>query len=217
MGVVGHVKQAGLASVGSSIQAQFYLPISQFPDKFLPLLRTTQAVVRTRAAPASEVAAIRRQLARVNPDLVMFGAQPMESIVSASLASRRFAMVLLSVFAGIALLLSCIGIYGVISYLTSQRAHEVSIRIALGAEQRDVLAMILGQGAKIALAGVGIGLAAALGLTWLMSHMLFGVSAHDPLTFLGVSVLLVLVALAACYVPARRASRVDPAMALRNE
>jgi predicted permease len=217
VGVVGHVKQWGLASAESSVQAQFYMPISQVPARFLPLLRTTPVVARTRAAPASEVAAIRRQLAQVNPDLVMFGAQPMESIISASLAARRFAMILLSVFAGIALLLSCIGIYGVISYLTSQRSHEVSIRIALGAQQRDVLAMVLGQGAKMALAGVGIGLAAALGLTWLMSHMLFGVSAHDPLTFLGVSVLLVLVALAACYVPARRASRVDPAMALRNE
>jgi putative ABC transport system permease protein len=124
---------------------------------------------------------------------------------------------LLGVFAGLALLLSSIGIYGVISYVVSQRTHEIGIRIALGAQQRDVLRLMLGEGMKMALLGVSIGIAVALGLTQLMVNILFGVSATDPLTFLGVATLLVVVALVACWIPARRATRVDPLVALRYE
>ncbi len=219
VGVVGHVKQWGLGEEGRvPVQAQFYFPISQIPDKFMPLVgHTIGAVASTAGSPVNEVAAIRRRLAELNSDLVVFSPVSMEEIISRSLAAQRFSMVLLSVFAGLALLLSCVGIYGVISYLTGQRAHEISIRMALGAQQRDVLGMVLGQGAKMALLGVGIGLAAAFALTRLMSDMLFGVSARDPLTFLAVSALLVLVALAACYLPAWRATRADPARALRYE
>jgi ABC-type antimicrobial peptide transport system permease subunit len=141
----------------------------------------------------------------------------MEEVVSSSFAARRLSMLLLSVFAGLALMLACVGIYGVISYLVGQRTHEIGVRMALGAERSDVLRLVIGQGARMALAGVAIGTLAALGLTRLMANQLFGVSAHDPLTFAGVAVLLIGVAVGACYIPARRAMRVDPIIALRYE
>jgi ABC-type antimicrobial peptide transport system permease subunit len=141
----------------------------------------------------------------------------MDSIISDSLASQRFSMAVLGVFATLALALASVGIYGVISYLVGQRTQEIGIRIALGAKRSDVLRMVLGDGMKMTLIGVGIGLAAALGLTRLMASLLFGVSATDPLTFTAVAMLLSVVALAACYIPARRAMRVDPMVALRYE
>jgi ABC-type antimicrobial peptide transport system permease subunit len=148
---------------------------------------------------------------------VMYRTQTMGGIISDSLAQRRFSMILLGIFSALALIMSCIGIYGVISHLASQRTHEIGIRMALGAERRDVLRMVLGEGAKMTLLGVAIGLVSAFGLTRLLAAMLFGVSAHDPLTFAGVAGLLTLVALAACYIPARRAMKVDPMVALRYE
>ena len=147
----------------------------------------------------------------------MYNVRTMDGIIAGSLAARRFSMILLGIFAALALVMSCVGIYGVISYLVGQRTHEIGIRIALGAERRDVLRMVLAEGAKMALVGVAIGLVAAFGLTRLMASMLFGVSAHDPLSFAGVAGLLILVALVACYIPARRATKVDPMMALRYE
>ena len=141
----------------------------------------------------------------------------LDKIISNSLTARRFSMILLGIFAALALTLSCVGIYGVISYLAGQRTHEIGVRIALGAQRNEVLRLIVGHGAKMALIGVAVGVAASLAVTRLMAKLLFGVSAYDPLTFLAVACLLILVALAASYIPARRAMRVDPMTALRYE
>jgi ABC-type antimicrobial peptide transport system permease subunit len=141
----------------------------------------------------------------------------MTDVIAGSFAAKRFAMVLLGIFAALATVLATVGIYGVISYIASQRTHEIGVRMALGAGRRSVLRMMLVQAGKMAVIGVAIGLVAALGLTRVMSSMLFGVSAHDPLTFVGVALLLTLVAMAACYLPAWRATRVDPMVALRYE
>jgi ABC-type antimicrobial peptide transport system permease subunit len=141
----------------------------------------------------------------------------MEEVVANSIATKRFSMILLGVFAALALLLSAVGIYGVVSYLVGQRLREIGLRMALGAQRNDVLRLVLGEGAKMALIGVGFGLAGALVLTRFIRQMLYGVSATDPITFIGVAAVLTFVALAACYFPARRAMRVDPIVALRYE
>jgi putative ABC transport system permease protein len=174
-------------------------------------------VVRSRSSPLTLVPAIRQVVGHLNSEQVMYSVQTMDSIISRSLAAQRFSMVLLGLFATLALILSSVGIYGVLSYVVGQRTREIGIRIALGAQRNDVLRAIFVQGIKMALIGVAVGSAAALVLTRLMSKMLYGVSASDPLTFTGVAGLLVLVALAACYIPARRAMQVDPIVALRYE
>ncbi len=173
--------------------------------------------VRTHGAPTAAMGAIRRALDALNGQIVMYGVDTMDAIISRSLAARRFSMMLLGVFAALALVLASIGLYGVISYLVGQRTHEIGIRLALGAQKRDILQLILGQGTRMALIGVGVGLAGSLALMRLMSTFLYGVSASDPLTFAAVAGLLILVALAACYLPARRAMRVDQMEALRYE
>jgi predicted permease len=221
VGVVGHVKQWGLDTDGSStIQAQCYFQLMQIPDQLVPLVSSssfTGIVLRTEGSPLAEVGSIRHAVGQINSQMVMYNTGTMDGIISRSFAARRFSMVLLGIFAALALVMSCVGIYGVISYLAGQRTHEIGLRMALGAERRDVLWMVLGEGAKMALVGVAIGLVAAFWLTRLMANMLFGVSAHDPLTLAGVAALLTLVALAACYIPARRATKVDPMVALRYE
>ena len=219
VGIVGHVKQWGLSEdANSPVLAQFYMPISQVPDQFMPLLaRGGLFVARTQGSPEIAMGAIRRALEKINGEIVIYESRTMDKIISDSLAARRFSMILLGMFAALALTLSCVGIYGVISYLAGQRTHEIGIRMALGAQRNDVLRLILGDGAKMVLIGVGVGIGASLALTQLMAKLLFGVSAYDPVTFLAVACLLVLVALAASYIPARRAMRVDPIVALRYE
>ncbi|MFZ0820820.1 MAG: ABC transporter permease [Candidatus Acidiferrales bacterium] len=221
IGVAAHVKHWGLDSdAKNKLQAQIYMPIMQLPDKFMPLLADgIDLVARVQGVPGDSVPAIRNALGKVNSDQVMFGVQTMDEIISDYLAKRRFSMILLSVFAALALLLASVGIYGVISYIVGQRTHEIGVRMALGAQRGDVMRLVLRQGGFMAIAGVGCGVGAALGLTWLLTrmNMLFSVSAHDPVTLAGVSILLTAVALLACYVPARRAMKTDPVVALRYE
>jgi ABC-type antimicrobial peptide transport system permease subunit len=155
-----------------------------------------------------------RQMSRQQ---VIYGVQTMESLISDSLSARRFAMILLGAFAVLALVLASMGIYGVIAYIVGQRTQEIGIRMALGAQRNDVLRLVVWQGARLALMGISIGIAGALALTRLMTRLLYGVSATDPLTFAGLALILTAVAIAACCLPARRAMRVDPVVALRYE
>ncbi len=219
IGVVSHVNQWGLDSdAANPMQAQMYLPFAQVPDKQLKRGGLGADVfVRTQPNGGPGFAALRRRILEFNGEMVVFNSEDMEKTVADSIAGKRFTMTLLAVFAALALSLAAIGIYGVLSYLVGQRVPEIGIRMALGAQQFDVLRMILKDGARMTLAGVGIGLIAALALTRLMSSMLFGVSPTDPFTFVAVAALLCLIALVACYVPARRAMKVDPMMALRHE
>ena len=219
VGVVGHVKQWGLDTDDQqSLRSGLYIPCMQMPDDFLAMTPSgSTVIVRSQGNSAGLLDSIRRVSAQMSNQQVIYGAQTMDSLVSDSLASRRFSMILLAVFAALALVLASVGIYGVVSYVVGQRAHEIGVRMALGAQRQDILRLILGGGGKLAGAGVAVGLAAALGLTRLMASLLYGVGATDPLTFAGVAVLLTLVALTACYIPARHATKVDPIRALRYE
>jgi predicted permease len=219
VGVVGHVKQWGLDSDDKqSLRAQLYSSYMQAPDEIMHLSSSgTEALVRIDGNTEATAGAIRKALKEISGEHLMISVQTMEEIIADSLAARRVSMVVLCVFAALALGLAGMGIYGVISYLVGQRTHEIGIRMALGARQSDVLRQILGQSMKMTVIGIFIGLLAAVGLTRLMDSLLFGVSAMDPLTFAGVGMILTLVALAACFVPARRAMRVDPIVALRHE
>jgi predicted permease len=219
VGVVGHVEHWGLGSrENQNLQAQLYLPVWQVPDRFWPLLANGSGyVARTAGTPGDMAGAIRQAAEKVEGSAVLYDVRPMQEIVSRTISTQRLTMFLLSVFSSLALILSAVGIYGVISYLTSQRTHEIGVRVALGASRQDVLRMVLGGGMRIALIGVAIGLAAAFGLTRLITKLIYGVGASDPLTFLAVAILLSGVALFACYIPARRAMCVDPIVALRYE
>jgi len=219
VGVVRHVKQWGPgADASSALQAQFFYPFMQMPDQLMRLAAGGAAVViRTERDPAAILKVVRAGVARIDSREVIYAVRTMDDVVAGALAPRRISMVLLSVFANLALVLACTGIYGVISYVVGQRTREIGLRMALGAQSGDVMRMVIGDGARMVLTGVGVGIAGALGLTRLMENELFGVSGHDPLTFGGVVLVLTLVALAACYIPARRAVLVDPVVALRCE
>jgi len=219
VGVVGHVKQWGLDSDDKqSLRAQLYSSYMQAPDEIMHLSSSgTGVLVRFDGNTEATAGTIRKALKEIDSEHVMFSVQTMGEIIADSLAARRVSMLVLCAFAALALGLASMGIYGVISFLVGQRTHEIGIRIALGAKQSDVLRQILGESMKMTVIGIFIGLLAALGLTRLMANLLFGVSATDPLTFAGVGIILTIVALAACFVPARRAMRVDPIVALRYE
>jgi len=216
IGVVGHVKHWGLDSDSTAaLRAQLYFPIG--PELIPNMGQSITVVVRTHVAPLALMGSIRHTIEQMNAEQVVYNEQTMDQAVSNSLGPRRFSMILLGIFALLALLLSSVGIYGVLAYLVGQRTHEIGTRMALGAQSQDILRLVLGEGAKMTLQGVVVGLVAALALSHLMSKMLYGVSSTDPLTFAGIAVVLALVALAACYVPARRATRVDPMTTLRCE
>lgn len=219
VGVVGHVKQWGPGNdAKSAIEAQFDYPFMQLPEKLMPMVADAVAVVlRTEGDPTAIMGQVRRAVYENDPREIIYNVETMDDVVAGSFAARRLSMILLGAFAGLALILSCVGIYGVISYLVGQRTHEIGVRMALGAQRADVMRLVLSEGSRMALLGIAIGIVASLALTRFMASQLFGVTAHDPLTFAGVAILLMIVAMLACLVPALRAVRVDPMIALRYE
>jgi predicted permease len=208
VGVVGRVKHDAL---DSDPRIAFYLPQTQLPARGMTV------VMRTRIDPASLSSAVKEVIRDLDADLPTYNIRTMEQFVDQSLARRRFSMLLLTIFAGLALALATIGVYGVLAYVVSQGSREIGIRLALGATQRGILNLIVGQGMILALSGVAIGMAGAFALTRFMNSLLFGITATDALTFTSIPVLLILVALLASFIPARRAARVDPMASLRCE
>ena len=211
VGVVGHTKNSDLA--GDTVKGKYYFAMLQqsFPFPF------TTFVARTEADPLRLSAALREAVGAVDPTLAVSRISLLSDMVSASLASKRFVVTLLGIFAGLALLMAVIGLYGVISYSVTQRTQEIGIRMALGAQPAGVLSLVIGQGMQLAGIGAAIGLAASLAFSRLLKNQLFQVSAFDPLTFLVMALVLIAAALLATYIPARRATRVDPMEALRHE
>ena len=209
--VVGVVQHLRHHSLSQELRGQIYLPFPQSTREHLSY------AVRTKGDPLALIETIRRELAAMNKNMALSKVHPMEDYVNKDLASANFIAVLSGLFGAIALVLAGIGIYGAISYSVRQRTHEIGIRVALGARRRELISMVIKQGMRLALTGIGIGLISAVALTRLISNLLYGVSATDAVTFVSVSLLLGLVALLACYIPARRATKIDPIIALRCE
>jgi putative ABC transport system permease protein len=209
VGVVGRVKMDGLSQDSKRVQG--YFPFAQIPRGGMTV------ILKASGDPNQLIAAVRQQVKELDSDQPIYNIRTMNEIRAESVAPERLNLTLLSIFAGIALVLAVVGIYGVMSYSVTQRTHEIGIRMAIGAQPRDVFRMVLGQGMMLALIGVGIGLVGAFALTRLMATMLFGVEPTDPATFAAIAVLLTGVALVACYIPGRRATRVDPVISLRYE
>lgn len=219
IGVVGHVRQWGLDTDDSEkLRTQFYIPCMQMPDSFIAMAPSGSGmVIRSDQAGTGLLDAIRHTAQQISGEMVIFGPQSMEEVISSSLAERRFSMILLVAFAALALLLASVGLYGVISYVVGERTHEIGVRMALGARHADILQLILSGAGRLAVIGTATGLIAAFGLTRLMANLLYGVKPGDPLTFIAVPAILISVALLASYLPARRATKVEPMVALRYE
>lgn len=210
VGIVADVRQMGM---DVPVKSEMYFPYRQIASH--PWYGPRDLVVRTAGDPMKLVSAVREVIRRVDPDQPISNVATMEELLTRETGSRRLGMILLSVYSGLALLLAALGIYGVLSYVVAQQTHEIGVRLALGAGSGDILGMVLRRGATLVFIGVMIGALAAFALTRLMTSLLFGVSATDPPTFSGIALMLILVALAACLLPARRATRVDPMVALR--
>jgi putative ABC transport system permease protein len=209
IGVVGRVKMESLNR--NSDRVQGYFPYAQVPGSAMTV------IVKGSSDPNQLISSMRGAVKAIDPDQPIYNPRTMQEIRAESVAGERLNLTLLSLFAGIALVLAIVGIYGVMSYSVTQRTHEIGIRMAIGARPRDVFAMILGHGMKLALIGVAIGLLMAFLLTRLMETMLFGVAPTDGLTFASISILLISVAMLACYLPGRRATKVEPTVSLRYE
>ncbi|MGH9930300.1 MAG: ABC transporter permease [Pyrinomonadaceae bacterium] len=209
VGVVGRVKMEGLSQDSNRVQG--YFPFAQVP------LGSMTIILKAAGDPNQLIAAVRQQVKEIDPDQPIYSVRTMDDIRAESVAPERLNLTLLSIFAGIALVLAVVGIYGVMSYSVTQRTHEIGIRMAIGAQPHDVFRMVIRQGMMLTLIGVGFGLLGAFGLTRLMASMLFGVEPTDPVTFGTIALLLTGVALVACYVPGRRATKVDPVVSLRYE
>jgi len=208
VGVIGDAKQSDLTTEAAP---EVYAPLAQSPSG------TMFIVIRSANDPRSMVGAARRQVAFLDKNQPLYHVLTLDQYLAHSVVLPRLLTILLSIFAGLALLLACVGIYGVISYIVTQRTHEMGIRLALGSQKRDVLTMIVGEGLRPALAGVVMGIVVALRLTRLLSSLLYGVKPNDPVTFVAVALILLGVALLACFIPARRAANVDPMLSLRDE
>jgi putative ABC transport system permease protein len=219
IGVAGDVKDAAMQVPAGP---HTYTPYLQMPDDQLAAptwdeLRTMHVAVRTQADPAALTSTVRGTIASLDPQIAIADVKTMEANVQKSLAPQRFNLFLLGLFAGLAVFLAAVGVYGVLSYSVTQRTREIGVRVAMGAQRSSIMAMTIREGMKLTFAGASIGLLGALLLTRLIAGLLYGVSARDPLTFAGVIALISVVSLVACYVPARRATRVDPLVALRYE
>ena len=215
VGVVRHVKQSGL---NEESRPQIYRPWTQIPARSrAATTRATDMIVRTTVNPYSLVGSIRKEIHAIDSDQPIAQVQTLDDKLSESMAPQRLSVILLGFFGLTALLLASAGIYGVTSYLVAQRTHEIGIRMALGARVGHVLKLVVGNTLALAISGVAVGLVLAFGLTRLMSNILFGVTPKDAMTFATVSVVLLIVSLIACYLPARRATKVDPLVALRYE
>lgn len=219
IGVVGHVRHWGLAADDqSALRAQFYYPFAQVADQLLPRWSQLMSLaVRTSIAPLNAVEPLRREVRGASGDQVLYQVRTMEQLATASLARQRFLLLLFGIFAALALLLACVGIYGVLAYLTSQRIPEFGIRMALGATARNVMGLVLRQSVAMIFIGAVVGMAAAFAASRLLEHLIPGVRSTDPLAFATMVLVLVIAALLASFIPARRASRVDPMKALRQE
>ncbi|MEY2585173.1 MAG: putative transport system permease protein [Verrucomicrobiota bacterium] len=200
-------------SLEEAVVPEMNFPMAQTAN----FLRRFNLLVRTQTEPTRLLPALRAAVGKIDPQLPLYNVITIQGAVDETLSVRRFALYVLGLFAGVALLLAVTGIYGVIGHAVTQRTHEIGVRMALGAERRDVFRLILGEGGKLAVMGVAIGIVASYLLTQFLRALLYGITPTDPLTFAAVAFLLLLTALLACYFPARRASRVDPVIALRSE